>query len=94
MREFATAMTRRRLMATAAALSITRPGLAANAPWTRQAFEQAMARSGRPCTLTDEQFEAIQARKPAAIKRIADYLQAHRGAADPRVLAAFEAVPR
>ncbi|MBV9656344.1 MAG: protein-L-isoaspartate O-methyltransferase [Acetobacteraceae bacterium] len=88
------ALTRRRLIATTAALSIAGPGLSADAAWTRQAFEQAMARSGRPCTLTDEQFEAIQARKPAAIKRIADYLQAHRGAADPRVLAAFEAVPR
>ena len=29
-----------------------------------------MARSGRPLSLTDAQFEAIQARKPAAIRRI------------------------
>lgn len=53
-----------------------------------------MAKSGRPCTLTDAQFQAIQARKPAAMKRIADYLQMRLGSADPRVLAAFEAVPR
>ncbi len=53
-----------------------------------------MAESGRPVSLTDAQFAEIQARKPPAVQRIADYLKARQGHADPRVLAAFEAVPR
>ncbi len=53
-----------------------------------------MRESGRPVSLTDAQFAEIQARKPAAMQRIAEYLKAHMGNADPRVLAAFEAVPR
>jgi protein-L-isoaspartate(D-aspartate) O-methyltransferase len=63
-------------------------------PWTRAAYEKAMRDSGRPVSLTDAQFDAIQQRKPAAIKRIEDYLKDHLGGADPAVLAAFEAVPR
>ena len=53
-----------------------------------------MARSGRPVSLTEAQFQAIQARKPAAMKLIERYLKEHLGAADPAVMAAFEAVPR
>ena len=53
-----------------------------------------MAESGRPVNLTDAQFDAIQKRKPTAMKRIEAYLKDHLGAADPAVLAAFEAVPR
>jgi protein-L-isoaspartate(D-aspartate) O-methyltransferase len=63
-------------------------------PWTRAAFQTAMAASGRPVTLTDDQFAAIQARKPAAMKLISDYLTLRLGSADPLVLAAFEALPR
>jgi protein-L-isoaspartate(D-aspartate) O-methyltransferase len=63
-------------------------------PWDRAAFETAMAASGRPVSLTDSQFEAIQARKPAAMKSIADYLNMRLGTADPLVLAAFQALPR
>jgi protein-L-isoaspartate(D-aspartate) O-methyltransferase len=70
------------------------PALAAEGAWTRQAYQDAMARSGRPVELTDAQFNAIQARKPAAMKRIAQYLKERLGAADPAVMAAFEAVPR
>ena len=62
--------------------------------WNRKTYEEAMARSGRPVSLTDAQFEAIQARKPAAIKRIEQYLKDHLGHADPAVIQAFEAVPR
>ncbi len=65
-----------------------------NAPWTRAAFETAMDASGRPVDLTEAQFDAIQARKPAAMKMIADYLKMRLGAADPAVLAGFQAVPR
>ena len=53
-----------------------------------------MRESGRPVSLTDAQFDAIQQRKPAAMKRIEAYLKDHLGSADPAVLAAFEAVPR
>ncbi|WP_298281426.1 protein-L-isoaspartate O-methyltransferase [Acidocella sp.] len=63
-------------------------------PWTLQAFEAAMAASGRPVSLTQAQFDAIQARKPAAMAAISDYLTQRLGKADPLVMAAFEAVPR
>lgn len=53
-----------------------------------------MRASGRPVSLTDAQFEAIQKRRPAAMKRIEAYLKSHFGAADPLVMGAFEAVPR
>jgi protein-L-isoaspartate(D-aspartate) O-methyltransferase len=53
-----------------------------------------MRESGRPVSLTDAQFDAIQKRKPAALKRIEAYLKDHLGSADPAVMAAFEAVPR
>jgi protein-L-isoaspartate(D-aspartate) O-methyltransferase len=54
----------------------------------------AMAKSGRPVDLTDAQFQAIQARKPAAMQRIQSYLKERLGSADPAVMAAFQAVPR
>lgn len=53
-----------------------------------------MHASGRAVSLTDAQFDAIQKRKPAAMKLIDSYLKQHLGAADPAVMAAFEAVPR
>jgi len=53
-----------------------------------------MQQSGRPVSLTDAQFEAIQHRKPAALKRIESYLKERLGTADPAVMAAFQAVPR
>ncbi len=53
-----------------------------------------MRDSGRPVSLTDAQFDAIQKRKPAAMKRIDAYLKERLGSADPAVMAAFEAVPR
>jgi protein-L-isoaspartate(D-aspartate) O-methyltransferase len=71
------------------------PACAQAAPvWTKAAYEQAMRDSGRPVSLTDAQFDAIQRRKPIAIKRIEQYLKDHFGAADPAVIAAFQAVPR
>jgi len=62
--------------------------------WTKAAYERAMRESGRPVSLTDTQFEAIQSRKPAAMKLIEGYLKDHLGNADPAVLAAFQTVPR
>jgi protein-L-isoaspartate(D-aspartate) O-methyltransferase len=87
-------ITRRGVISTAAAASVF-PSLARSAPvWTKAAYERAMRESGRPASLTDDQFGAIQRRKPAAMKRIEAYLKEHLGAADTPVLAAFEAVPR
>ncbi|HET6607586.1 MAG TPA: protein-L-isoaspartate O-methyltransferase [Rhodopila sp.] len=86
-------ITRRGVIASAAASLV--PVYAQAAPvWTKAAYEQAMRESGRPVSLTDAQFDAIQKRKPAAMKRIETYLKEHFGSADPAVMAAFEAVPR
>ncbi len=87
-------------MISGAALAAAAPVLprvaraATAAPWTREAYEKAMEQSGRPVSLTDAQFQAIQARKPAAMKRIEAYLKERLGAADPAVMAAFQTVPR
>ena len=86
--------TRRGVVCAAASAAIL-PGVVQAAPvWTKAAYEQAMHESGRPVSLTDAQFDAIQRRKPAAMKRIEGYLKDRLGAADPVVMAAFEAVPR
>ena len=63
-------------------------------PWNLAAFTEAMAASGRKVSLTEAQFDAIQARKPAAMNAVAAYLTARLGHADPLVLAAFQALPR
>jgi protein-L-isoaspartate(D-aspartate) O-methyltransferase len=92
---------RRGLLGGAAALAATHPAWAAGlapgvAPpaWTHEAYVTAMRASGRPVNQSQAQFDAIQARKPAAMKRIEEYLKGHLGHADPAVMAAFEAVPR
>jgi len=88
------AISRRGLIAGAAALAASRQAFAAPDAWTHEAYVAAMRASGRPVNQTQAQFDAIQARKPAAMKRIEAYLKQHLGAADPAVMAAFEAVPR
>jgi len=70
------------------------PARAAASPWTREAFETAMRRSGRPVELSDAQFQAIQARKPAAMRRIEEYLKERLGGADPAIMKAFAEIPR
>jgi len=91
-------LTRRCLLAaTGASLAapwIARPALAADTAWTRAAYMEAMAKSGRPVDLSEAQFQAIQARKPAAMKRIEQYLKERLGSADPAVMAAFQQLPR
>ncbi len=86
-------LSRRGIIGAAAALCAVGPARAAEG-WTRTAYEKAMRASGRPVSLTDAQFDAIQHRKPAAMQHIAAYLKQHLGDADPAVMAAFEAVPR
>ena len=88
-------LTRRSLLAASLAAPTLRIAQAhAETTWTRQAYQEAMAKSGRQVSLTDAQFQAIQARKPAALKRIGQYLKERLGAADPAVMAAFQTVPR
>ena len=53
-----------------------------------------MRKSGRPIDLSQSQFDAIQARKPAALAKIESYLKDRLGSADPAVMRAFEVVPR
>ncbi len=90
-------LTRRTLLG-AAAGAVLVPGSAFAAPgagaWTRDMFQEAMRRSGRPVELSQSQFDAIQARKPAAMAKIESYLKDRLGSADPAVMRAFEAVPR
>lgn len=93
MAPFIPAITRRGVISAAGALALARPTRAATA-WTRDAYQTAMIASGRPVSLTDAQFDAIQKRKPAAMKRIEGYLKDRLGSADPAVMAAFETVPR
>jgi protein-L-isoaspartate(D-aspartate) O-methyltransferase len=87
-------LTRRLLLAGAISAPVIARSAHATSAWTRQAYMDAMAKSGRPVDLTDAQFQAIQARKPAAMQRIQSYLKERLGSADPAVMAAFQAVPR
>jgi len=93
------ALGRRGLLA-AAGMALALPALPAFAtetqgqPWTLARYTQAMAESGRPTVISQAEFDAIQARKPAAMALIDSYLKAHFGKADPAVLGAFEKVPR
>ena len=90
-------LSRRALLGTAACAAATAaaaPRASAASPWTREAFEDAMRRSGRPIDLSQSQFDAIQARRPAAMARISSYLKDRLGSADPAVMHAFEVVPR
>jgi protein-L-isoaspartate(D-aspartate) O-methyltransferase len=77
-----------------AALAAAALPAAAAGTWTKSAFETAMRESGRPVSLSDAQFDAIQRRRPGALKRIESYLKERLGSADPAVMAGFEAVPR
>ena len=88
-------LTRRAVLAGAMAAPFAGSARAATTPgWTREAYMEAMRQSGRPTDLTEAQFQAIQARKPAAMQRIETYLKERLGAADPAVLRAFQEVPR
>jgi protein-L-isoaspartate(D-aspartate) O-methyltransferase len=92
-------LSRRGLIVSAAACAAAgpAPALALAAPpppWTRDAFLKAMAASGRRANITEADFAAIQARKPLALARIRSYLTNRFGAADPRILAAFQEIPR
>jgi protein-L-isoaspartate(D-aspartate) O-methyltransferase len=91
-------LSRRGLIAASAALPLARAARAAPVAqpgaWTHDAFLKAMRESGRPIDQSEAQFDAIQARKPAMLKRIESYLKERLGSADPAVMRAFELVPR
>ena len=70
------------------------PPVAAAPAWNLARFLQAMKDSGRPISMTQQSFDAIQARKPAALAMIETYLKQHLGKADPLVMQAFAALPR
>ncbi len=103
MAEHSGGLTRRTLLAASGA-ALAAPAMlprqaragAANAGegWTRQTYEAAMREGGRPVSLSEEQFAAIQARRPAAMRLIESYLKSHLGHADPAVMDAFRTVPR
>ena len=86
------ALTRRAVLAAAAASPFA--AHAASGAWTRDAYMEAMRKSGRPIDITEAQFQAIQARKPGALRRIENYLKERLGSADPAVMKAFGEVPR
>ena len=88
-------LTRRGLIAAAAAFPAARIATAATVGgWTREAYEEAMRRSGRPVELSEGQFDAIQGRRSAYVARVESYLKERLGAADPAVMTAFREVPR
>ena len=62
-------ITRRGVIASAGALCLARTARATSA-WNLSAYETAMRASGRQVSLTEAQFDAIQKRKPAAMKLI------------------------
>lgn len=90
-------LSRRTLLgsALAAPLAVHAQDAAPAAPnWNLQRFLEAMRESGRPISMSQQSFEAIQARKPAALKLIETYLTQHLGSADPAVMKAFGEIPR
>jgi protein-L-isoaspartate(D-aspartate) O-methyltransferase len=82
----------KRLLTLALAL-LAGQALSADA-WNLEAFKKAVAESGREMKLSQEQFDALQARKAKSVKAIEAYLNERLKKADPAVLAAYEALPR
>jgi len=62
--------------------------------WDYAAYRRAMELSGRPTDLTMRAFAQTQARKPAYLKIVMDYLRRMTGSVNPAVLKAFEEIPR
>jgi protein-L-isoaspartate(D-aspartate) O-methyltransferase len=70
------------------------PASVATPNWNLGRFLQVMKESGRPISMSQASFDAIQARKPAALAQIEAYLKSHLGSADPAVMQAFAELPR
>ena len=63
-------------------------------PWNKRAFEKVMAASGRPITIAEGDFYAVQARKKASLPKLSAYLEGKFGEAEPDLLKAFGDLPR
>lgn len=68
--------------------------VAAEGSWTYADFQRLMQQSGRKTALTESQFAAVQARKDAYLKATETYITRSCGTVDPRVMKAFQDVPR
>lgn len=66
----------------------------ARAEWNLQAFDTAVAASGRAMKLSPDQFDALQKRKVRGLKSIERHLRGRFKKADERVMQAFDQVPR
>jgi protein-L-isoaspartate(D-aspartate) O-methyltransferase len=62
--------------------------------WTYKKFLKAFKKSGRETDLTAKEFAKLQERKLAMLKDIHHYLVRKFGWADPRLIKAFEDLPR
>ncbi len=62
--------------------------------WTYKKYLKAFRKTGRVTTLTAAEFARVQDRKPAMIKDIRRYLWRKFGWVDPRLIKAFEDLPR
>jgi protein-L-isoaspartate(D-aspartate) O-methyltransferase len=64
------------------------------AEWNLDAFQKAVAATGRSMKLSPEQFDALQSRKVKMLAHIEAYLKQQVGHSNPTVLAAFKELPR
>jgi protein-L-isoaspartate(D-aspartate) O-methyltransferase len=62
--------------------------------WTYKKYLKAFKKSGRVTHLTAQEFARVQERKPAMMKDIRRYLWRKFGGGDPRILKAFQDIPR
>jgi protein-L-isoaspartate(D-aspartate) O-methyltransferase len=62
--------------------------------WTYKKFLKVFKKSKRTARLTANEFDKVQERKPAMLKDIRRYLYRKFGEADPRILKAFQDIPR
>jgi protein-L-isoaspartate(D-aspartate) O-methyltransferase len=62
--------------------------------WTYEAYTTAMRESGRHGGISEHDWQAVQNRRPEALKQVESYLKSHFGQADPQILKAFADVPR
>jgi protein-L-isoaspartate(D-aspartate) O-methyltransferase len=70
------------------------PASAKSTDWTYKKYLKAFKKSGRVTRLTAQDFARVQERKPAMMKDIRRYLWRKFGGGDPRILKAFQDIPR
>ncbi|HXL73787.1 MAG TPA: hypothetical protein VN963_09195, partial [bacterium] len=72
----------------------TTPSSAQSQDWTYKKYLKAFKKSHRVTHLTASEFDRVQERKPAMMKDIRRYLWRKFGGADPRLMKAFQELPR